>query len=179
MVTDLLERHRFDHRFRHSAQILLHGQLREDAFERRRIHQLAELRGRIVGDDAALAEDDDARADALDRVELVRTVENDAAILGERFDDGAEHERGGDVEARDRFVEDNDARVVQQRRRQQDLLAHAFGEGCQRRVIVGVEAEDLQKFRNLTLEPVLGNAAKAACQPQILRTCEVIVCNFR
>jgi len=62
----------------HSFDVFLHRELREDVFERGGGHELPQPGRRVVGHDAAGAQDDDARAELFDRLELVRTVEDDA-----------------------------------------------------------------------------------------------------
>ena len=130
-------------------------------------------RRRIVGDDPPGAEDDDARAELLDGLELVRAVKDDPAIGGERPDDGAQDERRADVEAGHRLVENDQLRVVQESRREQHLLPHALRERRQRRVVVDVEAEEMQEAVDLLLQRGRRDASKPSAEAQILGPGEV------
>ena len=76
--------------------------------------------------DVTCAENDDARADFLDGLEFVRTVEDDPAVSGERLDDRPQDQRRRHIEAGHGLVEHDDPRIVEQGRRQQNLLAHPF-----------------------------------------------------
>ena len=104
----LYSAYRFHQPIRDLIQVVLDRELREDVFERRQVHQLAQPGRGVVGDDAAGAQDHHARADLLDRLELVGAVEDDPLFSRQRLDDGAEYQRGRDVEAGHRLVEDDD-----------------------------------------------------------------------
>ena len=105
----------------------LDHQLPEDMLERRQLEQLAQPQDRIVSHDLAVVEDDDVGRDPFDALEHVRAVDHHPALGGERLDQAAQHQRRRDVEAGVRLVEDDDLRIVQQRRRDQDLLPHPLG----------------------------------------------------
>ena len=87
------------------------------------LRQVAQPRRRVVGDDAAFTQDDHPRADLLDRVHLVRAVEDDAAVARQAVDQRAQGQHRADVESRGRFVEDDDRRIMQQRREPAALSA--------------------------------------------------------
>ena len=66
-------------------------------------------------------------------------------------------------------------RVVEQCGREQDLLAHSLGKGCQRCVAIGVEAEDPQEPIDLLFESGRGNSAKAPAESEVFGCREVSV----
>ena len=65
--------------------------------------------------------------------------------VGQRANERLQHARGGDVESRERLVEDDDARIVEHRGGDQDLLAHALRALRERLVAVVPEAEPLEE----------------------------------
>src|SRR5579872_3246900 len=94
---------------------------------------------RIVGYDLATMEDDYARRNAFDGFELMGGEKDDLATHRQLFDEAAEDQRGGNVQAGKRLVEQEKIGIVQQRRGEQDLLAHTFRMGRDRSVAVGME----------------------------------------
>ena len=91
-------------------------------------------------DDAAVLENDDARADLLDDFEHVRAEDHHLAFVGKRADEGLQHARGADVESGERLVQNDDARIVEDGRGNQDFLPHALRIGRQRLVAIVVDA---------------------------------------
>src|SRR6478672_7538981 len=142
----------------HSFDVFLHRELREDVFERGGGHELPQPGRRVVGHDAAGTQDDDSRAELFDRLELVRTVEDDSPVSRERPHDRPQHQRRADVETRHRLVQDDQPRVVDASRREQDLLPHALREGGQRGVIVDVQSEQMQEAIDFLLQGARGHA---------------------
>ena len=94
----------------------------------------------IVADDVAVLQDDDARADLLDHFEDVRAEDDHLALGGERADERLQDARGADVEAGKGLVEDDDARIVEDRGGDEYFLTHALRVGRQRLVAVVVDA---------------------------------------
>ena len=74
----------------------------------------------------AAVKDHDARADALDRLQLVRAEQHDLAARGELLHQAAEDERRADVESGEWFVEQEQLGIMQQGGDQQHLLTHPF-----------------------------------------------------
>ena len=108
------------------ARVLLYGELGEDLFEGGQGQETAEAFDGVVGDDSAAVQDDDVRAETLDGLQLMRAEEHDLATLGELLNETAEHQRRADVEAGKGLIEEDELRVVQERRDEQHLLAHAL-----------------------------------------------------
>jgi len=77
------------------------------------VHQLAQADNRVVRDDPAIEQDHHVAGDLLDAFEDVRAVDHDLPLRGERLNQAAQDERGGDVEPRVRLVEHDDRRIVQ------------------------------------------------------------------
>jgi hypothetical protein len=75
---------------RDGYEVVLDGELREDAFERGQLHEGAEVFDGVVGDDLAAVQNDDVRADALHRLKLMRAEEHDLAAACEFFDEAAQ-----------------------------------------------------------------------------------------
>jgi hypothetical protein len=119
--------------------------VREDVFERRQGHQRPQAFHRIIGDHLAAVENDDARGDALDGLQIVRAEEHDLAARGELLNQAAEHQRRADVETGERFVEQQHLGIVKKRGREQHFLAHALRVGGHRRVTVVVESEQTEE----------------------------------
>ncbi|MCZ7686445.1 MAG: hypothetical protein M5U28_49885 [Sandaracinaceae bacterium] len=82
---------------------------------------------RVVRDDAALVDDEDAPAGDLHLGEVVRR-QDDRALLADLLDELADLDRLVRVEAAHRLVEDEDGRLVDQRLREADALLVALGE---------------------------------------------------
>ena len=129
-------------RFGHVGAIVHLGQLCEDAFERRLAHQFAKAVDGVVGHHFAAAQDQDSGADLLHHFEHMGAVEDDFAAVGERAQQSAQHQGGGDIQAGEGLVEDQDFGIVQQGGGEEDLLAHAFGVGREGRVAVVPEREE-------------------------------------
>ena len=85
----------------------------------------AEIVGRAVGDQFAVADDDDARAGRLHLAEDVRR-EDDRLLLADLLDDAADLGDLVGVEARGRLVEDEHLGLVHDRLREADALAEAL-----------------------------------------------------
>lgn len=83
-----------------------------------------ELGGHVLADPAAATEDGDAITDLVDLVEEVRDEEDRDAACGELADDAEELCDLVEVEARGRFVEDDDTCVDRDRPRDRDELLH-------------------------------------------------------
>ena len=160
---------------RHVGAIVHLGQLCEDAFERGLAHQFAKAFDRVVGHHLAAAQDQDGGTDLLDHLEHVGTVQDDFAAAGQRAQQSAQHERGGDVQAGEGLVEDEDFGIVQQRGGEENLLAHALGVRRQRRVAVVPEREGAEEFVHLGFEDAARHAAQPAHQLEILAAGEVRV----
>jgi hypothetical protein len=124
----------FDQAASDRACVLLTDELGKDAFEAAELHDGCELGGWSVGEELALGEDDDAVADLLDDFEDVRDVKNRLPFCGEFLEEVFEEAGGGDVEAGERFVEDEEAWVVEERCGDEDALLHSLGVGRDRRV---------------------------------------------
>ena len=104
-----------------------------------------EFGGWRVGKDFALGDDDDAVADQLDDFEHVRDVEDGLALRGELLQQVFEEPGGDDVEAGERFVEDEQLGIVQQGGGDEDALLHALGVERDGRVAPGLEVEQSEQ----------------------------------
>ncbi len=110
----MVDRHDLDEFASNTLRVLLLNQLSEDALEICELKRSLELGGRSVGQNPASRDDDDAVADELDHLENVRDVENCLALCGECFEKILEETRRDDVKAGERFVEDEQLRIMQQ-----------------------------------------------------------------
>ena len=110
-----------------------------------------------------LIDDDDLRADLFDHFEDVRDVQDHFAAAGELAEQVLEEQGGSDVDAGERFVEDQYVGVMQQRGGDQDALLHALGVGGDGRVAVRVQLEELQQIVGLAFH--FARAASRAGSP--------------
>ena len=97
-----------------------------------------------VGDHAPAADDHDVLADLLDKVELVRAEHDADARRGALAQDLGHRLDAERVEARERLVEDEQLRVVDQRRRELDPLLVAVGQVLELRLRAVGEPEPLE-----------------------------------
>ena len=134
----------------------------EDVFEGGFVGGGLEGIGRAIGDQRAFVDDEDAVADALDHIEDVGTVEDGLAVGGQGGEQVFDEDGGVDVEAGERFVEQDDAGVVEQGGGDQDLLPHAFGIGVEARHAVAGEAEGLEDVADAVLQNVFRDVVQAA-----------------
>ena len=102
------------------------GKLRENAFERWLLHQVAQALDGVVRHHLALAQDQHRRADLLHHLQHVRAVEDHFAFVGQRPQQAAQHQGGVDVQSGKWFVQNQQVGVVQEGPGKQDLLPHAF-----------------------------------------------------
>ncbi len=77
------------------------------------------------------------------------------------------------VKARERFVEDEDLGVVEQRCYKENFLAHPFGITGQRAVTVLPETDEPEKLVHLGFEDAPGEAAKTPHELQMFASAEV------
>ena len=118
-------------------------------------------RDRVLRGDAPFVQDQDLGADLLDHLEDVRAVDDDPPLCRETPHEAAEDERASDVESGTRLVEHDHCRIVEERRRDEHLLTHAFRVGRHRRVAVAVEIED----REQRVDPAIDRLGRQASQP--------------
>jgi hypothetical protein len=153
---------------RDRLRIVANDQLREHRFERRGRRQRSQPFDRIVRDHDPLVQDDDPIADALDDFENVRAVENRLTARRQRPHQVPQHHGRRDVEAGFRLVEDDDRGIMQQRRRDDDLLAHALRVRRDALIGRGAQVEQRQEAVDLAGEQRLRQLAQAADQIQVL-----------
>src|SRR3954463_3456153 len=140
----------------------------ERVLERSGVDLLAQPHGRRVRGDPPLAQDQDLGADTLHHLELVRAVDDDPAAGGQPLDQATHHQRRADVQAGARLIEHHDGRVVQKRRRQQNLLPHAFRIGAHCGVAIRLQSEDAEKRVDPSLRLRPTQAAQSRAEGQVL-----------
>ena len=86
-----------------------------------------ELFRRIVGNQPPFMDDDYPIAHTLNYIEHVGAVQYGLAVCGQRGQEILYQHRRIHIETGQRLIQQNEFRIVQQRRCQQDLLPHAFG----------------------------------------------------
>jgi hypothetical protein len=91
----------------------------------------------------------------------VRAEDNHPAFLHQRPHETLQHARRADVEPRERLVQDYQARVVENRRDDENLLPRPLRIRRQRLVAVVVDAEQLQEAVDLVVEPGIRDAAQS------------------
>ena len=126
-------------------------------------------RGRALGDELAAVDDPDAVGEHVGLLEVLRREEDRRALLaGEARDLVPQRGARLDVEAGRRLVEEEDARVVQQREREVEAALHAAG--VRRGLAVGGvdEADALEQL--VAARRALGarDALQAALQAHVL-----------
>jgi hypothetical protein len=95
----------------------------------------------------------------------VRAEHHRLAALGERAHERFQQPRRAHVEPGERLVEDDDLRIVEDRRGNQDLLPPPFRVRRHRRVAIAVDAEAVQKRVDLLVEQTVGQAAQPTDPP--------------
>src|SRR4051812_45186461 len=163
-----MRRHHVRDRSRRALGILVADQLGEDVLERAVRPQRAQGGHRVVGDDLAAAQHDDAAAHLLHGLEHVRAVDDGLAAFGEDADQVTHHQRGGDVEPRFGLVEDHDVGVVQERAGDQHLLAHPLRIAADRLLRGIAEAEQIEQRGDPLVEHAGRQLAQAADQLEML-----------
>src|SRR5437899_1356006 len=113
--------------------------------------QRREVAGRDV---PSVIHDRDAPAQALRRVELVCRNEHGGSRSGHRHEAFFEEMLSGRVDSDERLVEDQDRRLVDDRRREGDLRLHALRQRGDRFVGLRREIEDLQELGRSSGDPV-------------------------
>ena len=103
---------------RNFGRILLNSQLRKNVFQRGQRHQRPQTLDGIVGDNLAAMQNDNARADAFNRLEFVGAQQHHLAASGHFLQQISEDERGAHVETGKRLVQKDEVGVVQQCSRQ-------------------------------------------------------------
>src|ERR1017187_8066380 len=165
--------HHFEHAVGDGVGILRVGELGEDAFEGGFGHDFAEAGDGIVGDDAALAEDEDGVGDLLHYFEDVGAVENHALPGGEGMKQAAEDHGGVDVEAGEGLVEDEELGIVEQAGEEEDLLAHALGVPSEPGVAIVPEADEAKELVHFGFEDAARDAAQTAGELEVFAAAEV------
>ena len=94
-------------------------------------------------------------------------------MCGELLQKIFEQPSGNGVQAGERFVEDQQPRIVQQGSRQQHSLLHAFGVKRDGRVAPALQVEKSEQLVGLVFDQVFGQVAQPADQLQILQRREV------
>jgi len=131
----------FNDLIRDARRINLRNKLREGILQRGLIQLLENFASQAVGDHFARLQNQQVSAQLLDYFEDVRTIKDEFALPRETAHQPPEYEGGGDVEAGQRLVENNDARVMQQPRDQQYFLPHSFRVGRQGGMALRVQRE--------------------------------------
>ena len=109
------------------------------------VHEVADGAEVALGGEAALGDDEDPRAEALDLVEDVARHDDGAVGPGaEPPHEVDEVQPLARVEAVERLVEHEDLRVVDEGGGDLDPLAVALGQGAHRAAIAGVQLDDLE-----------------------------------
>jgi len=137
------------------------------------MHEGGELRGRSVGEDATLGDDDDAVADLFDDFEDVGDVEDGFALGGEQFKKVFEEAGGDDIEAGEWFIKDEQLGIVKQGGGDEDALTHSLGVGRDGRVLPGFEIQEAQKAGGFGLDEGFAQAAETADELEIFEAGEI------
>src|ERR1700691_1286434 len=99
----------------------------------------------VAGYDGAFTQNQKMRANLLHDLENVGAVENGPPLLPELPDQVLKNQRGSYVKARQRFIENQELRVIHEGRNEQDALSHSLRVRRDRSVPVGVERKQIEK----------------------------------
>src|SRR5262249_2856207 len=99
----------------------------ENIFQRGLMRGLSQTLHGAISDESSFMNDEETVADSFDDLENVGAVKNRLAILGERGDEILDHDLSVHVEASERFVQQDELRILPQPSADQDFLPHAFG----------------------------------------------------
>src|ERR1035438_4507034 len=160
---------------RHRVGILFDGELGEDCFQGGQLHQRAETLDGVVGYELAAVEYHNVLANAFDRVKLMRTEEDDLAAHRQLLNQAAQYQRGGHVEPGKRFVEKDQFGIVQEGRRDENLLAHALRVTGDGGVPVVIKREQAQQAINARRGFFPGQIAELRDHLQVFRAGKMIV----
>ena len=144
------------------------GERPKDVLERLLAGGRSQAFERAVGDQVPLVNDHHAVADLLHHVQHVGAVEHRFSLGGQGGEEVLDQDRGVDVQPRERLIQQDQVRVVQQGGRDQDLLPHALGIGVQPAGAVGRQAEGLEDVADAGLERILGHLVQAPAKLQEL-----------
>src|SRR6185436_6689720 len=153
---------------RHRFHVFVLDELREYLFKGRKVHQVAKPVDAVLGFDFAFVNNDDFRADPLDHLQDVGDVQDDLSARSEFRNQMFEQQRGGDIEAGQRLVKNQDVRIVKQRRGNQNSLLHALRVRRQRRMPMQMQRKQLQEIRRLFVHNALGKLTQTPHELQIL-----------
>src|SRR5438874_9815915 len=137
----------FSNILRDGLHVFVLHELSEDFFEGWQMHQIAKAPDAVFRFDLALINNDDFLADPLDHLENMRDIQDDFSARREFRNQMLEQQRRRYVETRQRLIENQDLRIVQQCRRNEHALLHAFGIRSERSMPVQVKRKQLQKIR--------------------------------
>src|SRR5438270_5549589 len=143
--------HDLDDVLSHCHRVYVIDQVQEGVFQRL-AENFTDVGHRVLGNDEAFAEDQNIGADFLDHFENVGAVENEFSLLAEYVHHILEDQGGGDVEAGERFVEDEDVGIVHDGGDQQDPLPHALRVLAHAEVARGMKRDKLQQGNDIDFE---------------------------
>jgi hypothetical protein len=130
---------------------------------------------RSFTDQFSLGEDADAVADILYLLEEMGGEQHGLAPFFQSQDEITDLTRSGRVDPRCRFVEDQEARIVDHGLSQADALEHPLGIGADAAITCFPEAREIEKFRDSVLKGLTPQSAEAAMEGDRLRSCQELV----
>src|SRR4029450_242002 len=120
------------------VEVGLLGGSTERVFERRRTWR-TECSYVVLSDDAPRRQNECARAQLFDHVKAVRAEENHVAVSCKHAQEFSEQQSSVHVEAGKGLIQDEQIRIVQERRREYHALAHALGKSGHRGIATVVQ----------------------------------------
>src|SRR3989454_1395534 len=133
-----------------------------------------EGRGRARRDDLAVIDDRDLLAERVRLLDVVaREQDGDSEFLVHAGDEVPKHPPRVRIEADRRFVHEHDLRLMQQRQRDLEFLAHARGKGLHSILAPVVESKVRQEVARALLP--LREALQLRLEPEVLPGREIVV----
>ena len=161
----------------HAGTASFDDQRQERVFERRGAFAglAVQLVERALGDQPAAGDDADAVGHALGDFQDMRGHDHGAAVRDALAQHRFDLTRGRGIEAGERLVEDDHARVVHQRAGERHLLAHALGESLATFVDVAAEIEPVQQLERARLGDVGIDAPEPGHEGEVFERRELVV----
>src|SRR5271165_273162 len=101
-------------------------EVHEGALQRGVLDVVVYRLGCVIGDDGSFAQDQKVGTYLLHHLKNMRAIKDCLAAPSQSSDQVLQHKCGGHVEARERFVKDEQMRIVHERGNQEDALSHAL-----------------------------------------------------
>src|SRR5436309_1588161 len=119
--------------------------------------------------------DNDPLAEPLHNIQDMRTIENGFALLGQMPNKFLEYQHGIGVQATERFVKEDQVRIVNQRRAYQHLLFHSLGIAGESLVHRRLQVEQPKKLPRLVRDDLFFQVVQTTGQLKKLKPSQAFI----